>query len=166
MGIRVGFFSLLFILLLLLLILLFLLLFLLRPRLGGLRAGAAQPLCFRPGAAFPPQGRRGGARARSGGIAAHPRGRTGERSCCPRLPLTPLCSLCPAVRRAAPLRRHGGGGHPHHHVRGPSRRPPHAARAPPEPRAAAALAPVPARCPRQRHAPRHGRLCQRRPQER
>uniref|UniRef100_A0A8C3C1R8 Meis homeobox 1 n=1 Tax=Cairina moschata TaxID=8855 RepID=A0A8C3C1R8_CAIMO len=69
------------------------------------------------------------------------------------------------VRRAAPLRRHGGGGHPHHHVRGPPRRPPHAARAPPQPRAAAPLAPVPARRPRQRHAPRHGRLRQRRPQK-
>lgn len=65
------------------------------------------------------------------------------------------CLLC-AVRRLAPL-RDGRGGHPDHHVRRPARRPVHAGGAP-QPRAPAALSPVPAHRPHQYHASQYGLL--------
>lgn len=69
-----------------------------------------------------------------------------------------------AVRRLAPL-RDGRRGHPDHHVWGPARRALDAGGAP-EPRAAAALAPVSAHGTHKLHAPQHGLLRQRRAEER
>lgn len=132
---------------------------------GARGAGGVRTVCAEPGGekAASPRGRAAGGDTHGSGATA---GDAAPSLLTPHPPDASLLSLCPAVRRAAPLRRHGGGGHPHHHVRGPPRRPPHAARPPPQPRAAAPLAPVPPRRPRQRHGPRHGRLRQRRPQER